>query len=194
MSNKKFYCALVLTILLIMFDVVLFIECGFIQNQDLQPNSYGLKIHCEDIDLLYDCKDELDKIPDIVLQSFKKNGWHLYIGDKYIEKMQDIYGEARIIGLTRCGFKTIIVEDASPLLHEFGHFVYYQLGDDDFARIYQSEVSISKMWAYYNSNEAEYFAQYFDYFVNDVERYVDGLPLTKCYFEDLKYNDWGLAS
>ena len=70
------------------------------------------------------------------------------------------------IGATDYSQKTIYLSDSSATLHEFGHFLDWQLGfPAEHEQLYLAEAKNSGLREYAKTNDREYFADCFDYWI-----------------------------
>ena len=190
MSKSKTTFILALCILIV-------IEAGFFvweyilrPSANLCDNPYGITIHCKDEDLLQECLVEMDKLPKHLLLQFKRDGWSLFVGDGYLKDVRMQFSDDRIMGMTRTVCKEVLVSGADEIAHEFGHYLYTALNEPSaFRAVYEENAPEADMPSYYRTNEQEYFAQSFAFFINGVDAF-DGSGETKAYFEALQKKGW----
>lgn len=89
------------------------------------------------------------------------------------------------------------ISEAGATLHEFGHFLSNILNDSAVCeRLYCEEAQNSCLRAYAKTNAAEYFADFFDYWVTNRQSTVKmtwlqaSAPQTYTYFEALEADGW----
>ena len=104
----------------------------------------------------------------------------------------------RCVGAADYQGKRIYVSDASATLHEFGHFLDWYLKQPSRREpLYQeAEAAVSLLRKYSLTNEREYFADCFAYWIKNRENADRMAALqskaagTYCYFETLESNGW----
>lgn len=136
---------------------------------------------------------ELQKIPDSIKASFKRDGWTLVIDHAYIAGLGQRYG-LNCIGATVYGEKRIYVSNPNAVLHEFGHYADLLFGcSSAHGGLYSQEAADAPMSAHAKSSGAEYFAEYFSMWLSGKTRTLKYLkemtPLTYEYFTALA-DDW----
>ena len=101
------------------------------------------------------------------------------------------------IGATNYSQKTIYILEASATLHEFGHFLDWQLGfPAEHEQLYLAEAQNSGLRDYAKTNAREYFADSFDYWITHgsnsemMEHLRKNAPQTWTCFETLEKNNW----
>lgn len=157
---------------------------------DLCENPYGIRIHCEDELLLPGCFSELDKLPGSILTRFKEEGWELYVGTQYVAGVRAEYNNERITGMTRPRYKSILVSSGKEVFHEFGHFLYIELGEpDSFKSIYEHDKTLVDIHPHFTSNDHEFFAEFFACYL-DGEDVLESIPLTELYMSTLSQRGW----
>ena len=101
------------------------------------------------------------------------------------------------IGATNYSQKTLYISEANATLHEFGHFLDWQLGfPAEHEQLYLAEAQTSGLRDYAKTNAREYFADCFDYWIaysgneKRMETFRNAAPQTWVYFEALEKNNW----
>ena len=101
------------------------------------------------------------------------------------------------IGATNYSQKTLYISEANATLHEFGHFLDWQLGfPAEHEQLYLAEAQTSGLRDYAKTNAREYFADCFDYWIaysgneKRMETFRNAAPQTWAYFEALEKNNW----
>lgn len=159
----------------------------YIENNDIVP------VYYDDSESRKYAYDWIFDIPYQIRQEFVKDGWTLYLGDRYFKDwFYDIYGEAT--GLAREIDKIIVVSGRgqySSIPHEFGHFLHIANGyDQKFVRIYEEEAALSGYSKNHMYTWREYYAQSFSYYINGMDAYMSNVPETYQYFKKLEENGW----
>lgn len=138
----------------------------------------------------------LRQVPEPMLAAFNVAGWTYRIDFDYISELSKQLNMS-CIGATNYSQKTIYLSDASATLHEFGHFLDWQLGfPAEHERLYLAEAQNSGLRDYAKTNAGEYFADCFAYCIihsNDSEIMKSlrkNAPQTCTYFEELKKDNW----
>ena len=140
---------------------------------------------------------ELRKVPEQVLDAFNATGWTYCIDFDYMGGLSKKLNMS-CIGATDYSQKTIYLSDASATLHEFGHFLDWQLGfPAEHERLYLAESQNSSLRDYAKTNSREFFADCFVYWITysaDKKRmddFRDAAPQTYAYMKKLATNNWG---
>ena len=111
----------------------------------------------------------LRQVPEPMLAAFNVAGWTYRIDFDYISELSKQLNMS-CIGATNYSQKTIYLSDASATLHEFGHFLDWQLGfPAEHERLYLAEAQNSGLRDYAKTNAREYFADCFAYWVKYAE-------------------------
>ena len=128
-----------------------------------------------DIYYLNMLNNELNKLPKSALNSFKRNGWHIYVTNENIAKTVFNGRYKSVQGVTIYRNQVILIEAREnaikeSALHEFGHYVDYITGfesdEKPFKTIYNKEVETFKSRIINSScvrDEQEFFAETFYY-------------------------------
>lgn len=139
---------------------------------------------------------ELRRVPQPILDAFNAHGWRYVIDYDYIASLSR-RGGVSCTGATSYADKTIYISEAGATLHEFGHFLSSILNDSAVCeRLYCEEAQNSCLRAYAKTNAAEYFADFFDYWVTNRQSTVKmtwlqaSAPQTYTYFEALEADGW----
>lgn len=138
----------------------------------------------------------LRQVPEPMLAAFKVAGWTYRIDFDYISELSKQLN-MRCIGATNYSQKTIYISNASATLHEFGHFLDWQLDfPAEHEQLYLAEAQTSGLREYAKTNAREYFADCFDYWIaysgneKRMETFRNAAPQTWAYFEALEKNNW----
>lgn len=139
----------------------------------------------------------LRQVPESMLADFNATGWTYCIDFDYMGGLSKKLNMS-CIGATNYSQKTIYLSDASATLHEFGHFLDWQLGfPAEHERLYLAEAQNSGLRDYAKTNAGEYFADCFDYWVaysgneKRMETFRNAAPQTWAYMKKLATNNWG---
>lgn len=138
----------------------------------------------------------LRQVPEPMLAAFNVAGWTYRIDFDYISELSKQLNMC-CIGATNYSQKTIYLSDASATLHEFGHFLDWQLGfPAEHEQLFRAEAAAAPLRNYAKTNAREYFADCFAYCIihgNDSEMMKSlrkNAPQTCTYFERLKKDNW----
>ena len=139
---------------------------------------------------------ELRQVPEPMLAAFEVAGWTYRIDFDYISKLSKQLNMS-CIGATNYSQKTIYLSDSSATLHEFGHFLDWQLGfPAEHEQLFRVEAAAAPLRDYAKTNAREYFADCFAYCIihgNDsemMESLRKNAPQTCTYFEKLGKGGW----
>lgn len=138
----------------------------------------------------------LRQVPEPMLAAFNVAGWTYHIDFDYISELSKQLNMS-CIGATNYSQKTIYLSDASATLHEFGHFLDWQLGfPAEHEQLYLAEAQNSGLRDYAKTNAREYFADFFACCIRTlgsedaVQRLRENTPQTYGYLERLEANGW----
>lgn len=107
----------------------------------------------------------LRQVPEPMLAAFKVAGWMYRIDFDYISELSKQLNMS-CIGATNYSQKTLYISEANATLHEFGHFLDWQLGfPAEHEQLYLAEAQTSGLRDYAKTNAREYFADCFDYWI-----------------------------
>lgn len=135
---------------------------------------------------------QLDRIPKPIMDKFKQLGWKLSVN---LDKLAG----TSYSGLCSYREKTIYVNTASSIVHEIGHFMDSYLGwPSNRNNMYAIEHEKAHYFLgdYAMTNAAEYFAEYFDYYLSfrhsdkKVSMMKELTPKTYEFFYNLEQNNW----
>lgn len=124
---------------------------------------------------------QLELLPDNIWEQFCKMGWTLTLKSEILYMSDGSYGDSTIVGLCNRNNRTITLSAVSSayiqrsLLHEFGHFVYYQLNTKELSQlmdIYKGNLennAVAGYSAHCLENENEYFADSFKRYLRGQE-------------------------
>lgn len=139
---------------------------------------------------------ELRQVPEPMLAAFEVAGWTYRIDFDYISKLSKQLNMS-CIGATNYSQKTIYLSDSSATLHEFGHFLDWQLGfPAEHEQLYLAEAQNSGLRDYAKSNSREYFADFFACYIryrgNEkvMETLQKNAPETYHYMKQLETSGW----
>lgn len=150
---------------------------------------------------------QLQMVPKPILQSFIANQWRLCIGCGYRSGIIWIEGDGiednASPGTIVYHEKTIHLNSSDALLHEFGHYTQYIIRPmEGWNPAYKREAAVaaSVLGNYATTNNREYFAECFDYFIrnqNDPTALAalrDIAPATTAIFASLTESSWNLPT
>lgn len=140
---------------------------------------------------------EIQKVPEVILDQFHADGWSYCVDDAYV----DAFG-ARI-GMECSGCcsyenKSIYVKYDYATIHEFGHYYHSTCDDAGFNAIYKKEAEAARdvLGYYAATNENEYFAEVFEYWIKwsgsseQMEALEEAAPETYEFFHELAMSNW----
>ena len=137
-------------------------------------------------------------VPEEILADFEKTGWKIEVGSSAIYRYQEQYG-VLAAGLCDYSRKTLSFNAGTSVLHEFGHYLSYRIGNSSKIReLYNEEKNGAYMGDYSKTNPAEFFAEFFQSYIftkNDTENMNElrsDYPKTFEYVSNLEANNWGL--
>lgn len=142
---------------------------------------------------------DLKKIPESVLQLFREKEWTIHLGREYIQDWSERNGGFSAAALTSYKNKTCYIGADYAIPHEIGHFLEYQLRKGtDRVTFPEKERNASEkvLGKYATSNDLEYFAEYFAYWIKNssnakkMNLLKDKTPETYAYFTALEANNW----
>lgn len=149
----------------------------------------------------------LSKVPSEILDIFDAKDWTFKIDNSEIAKY-NYENSSSAVGLCSYMDKTIYVNCQNPTVHEFGHFIDYAtdgvVGLDKlftkegsaFEEFVMNGISSYYYGKYDVANSAEYFAEYFEKYINYksddkvMENLKKATPETFEYFSNLESNGW----
>lgn len=140
---------------------------------------------------------QLAKIPEAIRTRFINDGWKLEVNYDYLGNLTEKYHKS-VTGATVSSDSAIYVNTPHSVIHEFGHYLDYVLGTPSNKDIFTAERQSAQVFlrSYANTNNSEYFAEYFDCFLRaqSSERLKNQLqeltPETYNYFSSLADNNW----
>ena len=203
-SRKEKIALLVLLSLLISMSLVLAISLFTNPTIHVVNNAANSNISIDD---MIDGNDDwsyrqlMNKVPDVIRRSFENNNWTFRIDRNYMDEL----GKADGLlwgGATNYAAKEIVVGSSSSIVHEFGHYLDWALGFPKCHKeLYDNEAKNASfvLGTYATTNEREYFAEYFEYWIEHennktaMERLKDATPETYRYFQKLSDNNWGVG-
>lgn len=131
-------------------------------------------------DYIEQVEENLELIPNEIMQSFINDGWKFYIttasiNEEYFENKYD-----DVLGVTSYKEKCIKVSNSEKainfaVIHEMGHYFDYitnfSSNSDEFKEIYKDEIDEFYLESgFVIQNEKEFFAQTFYYTIKDQSR------------------------
>lgn len=146
-------------------------------------------------DALFDMK----LVPEPVLQLFIDKEWTIHLGREYIEEWSKNNNDFKAAALTSYKKKTCFIGTTFGIPHELGHFLEYQLRDGTNRITFTKAERLASekvLGKYATSNDLEYFAEYFAFWVRNktdakkMNLLKDITPETYAYFEALEANNW----
>ena len=152
------------------------------KNQDADLNFYLL---------------EIQKVPEVILNQFHADGWSYRVDSEYVDNFGDRKG-MEYAGVCSYADKSIYVKYDYATVHEFGHYFHDVCDAARFAAIYAKEAEAARavLGDYAATNEDEYFAETFDYWINwnddsvQMSALEEVAPETYEFFHDLAGNNW----
>lgn len=141
---------------------------------------------------------ELQKIPEPIRQVFAEKGWQYMIDCEYLASISD-QRNLNCIGVTDYENRQIVVSSAEATVHEFGHFLDKLMGFPSHAEgFYQeeSETAAVLLRPYALTNEREYFADCFVYWITyrdngkKMAAFQSAAPKTYAYLLALEEHNW----
>lgn len=138
----------------------------------------------------------LRRVPQPVLDAFNARGWRYVIDYDYMADLSRKLG-VNCTGAASYADKTIYISAAGSTLHEFGHFLSSVLNDTAaLEELYRLEARDSCLRAYAKTSAAEYFADFFAYWIANEQnagkmaRLQVSAPQAYAYFEALEAGGW----
>lgn len=141
---------------------------------------------------------ELRRVPEPILQAYADEDWKYIIDFDYMKQFSTERGGS-YIGATAYAKKQIIVSDHAATVHEFGHFLDSALHfPEEHKALFASESQAAGaiLGDYSKTNYREYFAEYFEYWINcrenadKMEHLKTVSPQTFSYFTSLEAQNW----
>ena len=158
-------------------------------------------VNADDVLNLNAYLEEINKIPEAILYEFQADGWSYRIDSEYVDDFGARNGE-EYAGCCSYMSKSIYVKFYYATIHEFGHYYHRIIDASDFDEIYEKEVEAARavLGDYATTNENEYFAEAFDYWINwsdnsgKMKELKDAAPETYEFFRQLSVNNWERAA
>lgn len=140
---------------------------------------------------------EIQKVPEAILNQFHADGWSYCVDSEYVDNFGDRKG-MEYAGVCSYADKSIYVKYDYATVHEFGHYFHDVCDAASFAAIYAKEAEAARavLGDYAATNEDEYFAEAFDYWINwnddsvQMSALEEVAPETYEFFHDLAGNNW----
>lgn len=203
-SRKEKIALSVLFFLLISMSLVLAISLFTNPAIHIVNNAANSNISIDDMidgneDWSY--RQSMNKVPNVILRSFEANEWTFKIDRNYMDEL----GKADGLlwgGATNYAAKEIVVGTSDSIVHEFGHYLDWALGFPKCHKeLYANEAKSASfiLGTYATTNEREYFAEYFEYWIEHennktaMEELRTATPETYKYFQKLSDDNWGLG-
>ena len=145
---------------------------------------------------------ELQKIPEPIRQAFAERGWQYTIDYEYLARLSEERNMS-CIGATNYGSRQITVSSAEATVHEFGHFLDELMGFPSQTKDFyqeEAETAVVLLRPYALTNEREYFADCFVYWLTycDNSKKMAALqsaaPKTYAYLLALEGQNWQPAA
>ena len=144
--------------------------------------------------------EEIHKIPEAILYEFQADGWSYRIDSEYVDDFGD-RNNAEYAGCCSYMNKSIYVKFYYATIHEFGHYYHRIIDTSDFDEIYEMEAEAARdvLGDYATTNDKEYFAEVFDYWINwsdnsgKMNALKEAAPETYEFFRNLALNNWNRA-
>ena len=141
---------------------------------------------------------EINRVPAPILQAFCAAGWEFHVAPAYMQAYSERRG-TDYGGLTVYAEKRIYVSASVSVIHEFGHFLAWELGfppEHDALYCAEQESARTVLRDYAVTNSQEYFADYFSFWIrnsddkSEMERLKAATPQTYAYFAALEACGW----
>lgn len=169
-----------------------------VSNEQELLEEYSIKVD-DGVDA-DDCLQALAMLPRGVLDLFEVKNWSVAIGPGKVSELNEQYA-VPANGWTIYAEKMIAINDERSVVHEFGHFLWWCLYREHGALIeqfYAEEAANVKEFigAYSQTNEREYFAELFEYWVHNRQseqnmgQLKELAPETYAFFEDMEDSGW----
>ena len=142
--------------------------------------------------------EELEKVPESILYEFNDRGWAYRIDSDYIDEYSERIGMA-CVGCCSYMDKSLYVKEPYATVHEIGHFYHYFVGfDSTIEDLYADEAEAARglLGDYATTNHKEYFAEVFDYWIQNeddatmMKALKNVAPETYAYFETIEAGNW----
>lgn len=131
------------------------------------PIMSKLEIQNKDGVTLDDYLQEIQQVPEIIVDEFAKRNWAYHVDSNYLADLSIRY-DMNCIGATSYQKRIIYSRDPKSTVHEFGHFYHLVVGfPTTFDDIYEAENENARkvLGDYATRNAKEYFAESFDYWI-----------------------------
>ena len=141
---------------------------------------------------------ELAKVPESILYEFNDRDWAYRIDSEYIDDFSERVG-MDCAGCCSYMGKSIFVKKPFATVHEFGHFYHYFVGFDSKIEdlfVAEAEGVRDLLGDYATTNHKEYFAEVFDYWIQNSDNAMnlnalaEVAPETHAYFASLEDGNW----
>lgn len=140
---------------------------------------------------------EINKIPEAILYEFQADGWSYRIDSKFVDDFGNRKGE-NYAGCCSYMDKSIYVKYYYATIHEFGHYYHHIIDATGFDDIYKNEAEVARrvLGDYATTNESEYFAESFEYWINwsdnskKMNAFAEVAPETYEFFRNLALSNW----
>ena len=144
---------------------------------------------------------EVKKIPESILYEFQADGWSYRVDSEYVDDFGASKG-TQYAGCCSYRNKSIYVKFDYATVHEFGHYYHEIIDASDFDDIFEKEAEAARavLGDYATTNEYEYFAETFDYWINWSENQSkmstlkEAAPETFAFFNKLAMGNWQRAA
>ena len=172
------------------------------QTKDITVEAPALMemIHVDNVDQNFNLNAyllEIQKVPEEILKQFHADGWSYRVDRASVDGFGDRKG-TEFAGVCSYANKSIYVKYDYATVHEFGHYYHNSCDDTGFRAIYDKEAEAARavLGDYAATNEDEYFAEAFDYWINwnddsvQMSALEEVAPETYEFFHDLAMNNW----
>ena len=141
---------------------------------------------------------EMKKIPAAILDEYTAHGWSFDLDSQYLDDLSEQLN-MQCAGATSYRQKTIYAREPSCTVHEFGHFYHQVIGfPSTTEKLYEKESGSARavLGDYSTVNSREYFAEFFEYWIDWSENedrmrpLADAAPETFAYFLKLEELGW----
>ena len=140
----------------------------------------------------------MKKIPAAILDEYTAHGWSFDLDSQYLDDLSEQLN-MQCAGATSYRQKTIYAREPSCTVHEFGHFYHQVIGfPSTTEKLYEKESGSARavLGDYSTVNSREYFAEFFEYWIDWSENedrmrpLADAAPETFAYFLKLEELGW----
>ena len=137
---------------------------------------------------------EIQKVPESILDEYIQRDWSFHVDSRAVDALGDDLGMS-CTGFTNYQQKKICAKVPACVVHEFGHFYHHTLGlPQEIDKLYaeEAESACKVLGDYAATNSREYFAEFFEYWINwdnnemRMKALEEAAPETYAYFLTLE--------